>query len=184
MKTEQWAGNNTGMNESAASMLEQNGRVVRVTPTAVLIETERQTACGHCHVGEQCGTSVIAQLFRHRSNQLRLKKSLLQQGLELQAGDEVVIGIAENLLLRAALWAYMVPILSMLGFALLIEAAGHADIFVFLAAMVGLFSGLYLSGVLHTRSVADEIVLLRKRIPKPAMASIAMVNINVTRGKE
>lgn len=160
MSIEQWDGNETIMTGHAEYMLEQTGKVVAVTPASVLIETERRSACGHCGVSDRCGTSVIAGLFKQRTNTLRLDNSM-----DLQAGDEVVIGIPEHLVLRAALWAYMVPMLFMITFALIVATAGYADWYVFLASMAGLFNGLYLARVLQSRKISSGIVLLRKTAP-------------------
>lgn len=172
------------MSDHAPAMLEHSGRVISVTADSVLVETVRRSACGQCNVGADCGTSVIAQLFRHKTNRVRVPNRVYQQGLgrqglELHAGDEVVLGIPEQLLLHTALWAYMVPMLSMILFALIIETAGYADIYVFLASMVGLFSGLYLTGAMHSRRLSDEIVLMRRQSP-----SIVTVNIDSHMRKE
>lgn len=149
------------------SMLEHNAEVIAATPDSVLIETERRAACGHCSVGDRCGTSVIAGLFGRRANQIRMDNSM-----ELQIGDKVVIGIPEHVLLRAAAWAYMVPMLFMLAFASIAATAGHADLYVFIASVAGLFIGLYLAGVIQTRKMFDEIVLLRKHTPAPATVKV------------
>ena len=163
MNIEQWDGNETNMTGRVECMLEHNGKVVAATPASVLIETERRSACGHCSVGDRCGISVIAGLFKHRDNTVRLDNSM-----DLHAGDEVVIGIPERLLLRAALWAYMVPMLFMITFALIVAAAGHTDLYVFLASVAGLFNGLYLARVVHSRKMSGGIVLLRKSDPATA----------------
>lgn len=167
MSFEQWDGSDVTPYEGVQTMLEHNGKVIKAMPETVLIETERRSACGHCQAGGHCGTSVIAALFRQRTSHVRLDNSM-----GLQAGDEVVLGIPEHLLLGAALWAYMVPMLFMIAFALVVAAAGYADIHVFFASMAGLFNGLYLAGVIYSRKVSDEIVLLRKKYPSPGRANI------------
>ena len=139
-------------------MLEHNGKVIEATPLSVLIETERRSACGHCSVGDRCGTLVIAGLFGQRVNHVRLDNSMA-----LKAGDGVVIGIPERLLLRAALWAYMVPMLFMIAFALTVATAGYPDLHVVFASAAGLFTGLYLARVIHSHKMSDGIVLLHKK---------------------
>jgi sigma-E factor negative regulatory protein RseC len=160
MSIEQWDGDDTIMTGHGECMLEHNGTVVVATPASVLIETEQRSACGHCSVGDRCGASVIAGLFKRRANTIRLDNSM-----DLQSGDNVVIGIPEQLLLRAALWAYMVPMLFMITFALIVSTAGYADLYVFFASVVGLFNGLYLARVLHSHKMSSGIVLLRKTAP-------------------
>jgi|GEM_PF-789660 len=167
MSFEQWDGNDASLYENVQTMIEHNGKVITAAPESVLIETERRSACGHCEADGHCGTSVIAALFRQRASQIRLDNNM-----DLQSGDEVILGIPEHLLLRAALWAYMVPMLFMIVFALVVGTAGFSDIYVFLASMAGLFNGLYLAGVIYSRKLSDEIVLLRKINPNPARVNI------------
>ena len=157
MSIDQWGGNETTMTAHAEYMLEHNGKVVAATPASVLIETERRSACGHCGVSDRCGTSIVAGLFKQRANTISLDNTM-----GLQTGDEVVIGIPEHLLLRAALWAYMAPLLFMISFALIAATAGYADEYVFLASIVGLFGGLYLARVRQSLKMSSEVVLLRK----------------------
>ena len=145
------------MNERSDTMLEQTGRVVETDLESVLIETERQSACGQCSMGSSCGTSVIAGLFRKRKNLVSLENHL-----SLQAGDQVVIGIPESALLHAAFFAYMVPLLFMIAFAMIVSATGASDGIVFLSSLLGLFNGLYFGSVIRVRTLTTEIVLLRK----------------------
>ena len=144
-------------NMSTVSMLEQTGTVIECDETSALVSTERQSACGQCGVSESCGTSTLAKMFKKRSNVIRLEHSLY-----LRPGDEVVIGIPESMLLRAALWAYMVPMLFMLGFAMAVSVAGYGDMFVFLASITGLYCGINLASRIRPQGSSDEIVLLRK----------------------
>ncbi len=143
--------------EIVYSMLEQAGRVIESDDTSALVETERKSACGQCGVGESCGTSSLAKVFKTRSNAIRLKHDL-----QLRPGDEVIIGIPESSLMRTALLAYMVPMLSMLGFAMMISLAGYGNVFVVLGSMTGLYCGIRLASVIRSRNPSDAIVLLRK----------------------
>lgn len=157
MAIEQWDGNEFLMSQRMDNMLEQTGTVIESDNKTALIETERRSACGQCSVGDSCGTSVIAGLFKQRSNCVRVSNCL-----HLQPGDRAVIGIPESVLLRAALWAYMVPLFFMIGFAMMTHLAGFHDGIVFISSLVGLFNGLYLSRLIRLRKVSDEIVLLRR----------------------
>ena len=156
MTVEKWDGGNVLTSDEYEAMLEQNGTVIESDEHTALIETVRLSACGHCSSGDSCGTSVLAGLFNKRGNFVRVDNYL-----QLQPGDRAVLGIAESALLRAALWAYMVPLVVMIAFAMFATAAGFSDGYVFIASLVGLFNGLYLAGRMRTRGVSDDIVLLR-----------------------
>lgn len=169
MNIEQWDGDESIVNGREECMLEHDGKVIEATPVSVLIETERRSACAHCSAGDHCGTSVIAALFGHRVNQVRLDNSM-----SLKVGEGVVIGIPEHQLLRAALWAYMVPMLFMIAFAFIVATAGYPDLHVVLGSVAGLFSGLYLARVIHSHKLSDGIVLLRRK-----SANTATINIDI-----
>jgi sigma-E factor negative regulatory protein RseC len=156
MTVEKWDGGEMVMGGQIDAMLEHTGTVIEVDENTALIETVRRSACGHCSSGDSCGTSVLAGLFNKRGNFVRVSNHL-----HLQPGDQAVLGIAESTLLRAALWAYMVPLIVMIAFAMFASAAGFSDGYVFIASMAGLFNGLYLARLVRTRRVTDDIVLLR-----------------------
>jgi len=156
MTVEKWDGGDVLMGAAADAMLEHTGTVIEADEHSALIETVRRSACEHCSSGDSCGTSVLAGVFRQRGNRVRVSNHL-----HLKPGDQAVLGIAESTLLRAALWAYMVPLIAMIAFAMFASAAGFSDGYVFIASIAGLFNGLYLARLVRTRRVTDDIVLLR-----------------------
>ncbi len=91
-------------------MIEERGRVVRVADGHAWVETLRQSACGHCAHGGQCGTSALARLFPDRSVTLRVRDTL-----GVQPGDTVWLGLPEGAFLRGALAVYAVPLLGLLA---------------------------------------------------------------------
>jgi sigma-E factor negative regulatory protein RseC len=156
MTVEKWDGGDLLMSAGDDAMLEHTGTVIEADEHTALIETVRRSACGQCSSGDSCGTSVLAGLFKQRGNRVRVCNHL-----HLKPGDQAVLGIAESTLLRAALWAYLAPLIVMLAFAMFTASAGFSDGYVFAASVVGLFNGLYLAGLMRTRKVTDDIVLLR-----------------------
>jgi len=119
-------------------MLEETGTVVDLRDGMALVETRSRSACSACGSGS-CGTSVVSQLFGLKRNRLALDNAL---GASI--GDRVVIGIPDAVLVKAALWAYLVPV------ALMVMATGVSDAFALgnmmqaLCALLGLAGGLYL----------------------------------------
>lgn len=103
------------------------------------VETESRSACSHCGSGS-CSTSVLAKWSRARPNRLRLLNRL-----QLRPGQRVVIGIPDQVLVAASLWAYLSPLLLMLGAAGLAATLGLGDLARALAALAGLLVGLALS---------------------------------------
>jgi sigma-E factor negative regulatory protein RseC len=150
-----------GMNKSRVDMpmLEATGKVMAVDGEYVVVETRQRSACGHCSAGERCDVSVLSGLFSARRNQVRLSNHL-----NLSAGDIVVMGINESVLLTTAMMAYMLPLVMMIAFATVINLQGFEDAISFMAGLVGLFTGMQLSNFLMARRHTPyrEIVLLRK----------------------
>lgn len=95
-------------------MIEETATVVAVEGPYALLQTQRQSACQSCSVKTGCGTSVLSQVVGQRSSQLKVDNTL-----ELKVGDEVVIGLLENSLVKGSLLIYALPILLMLGAGLL-----------------------------------------------------------------
>jgi sigma-E factor negative regulatory protein RseC len=119
-------------------MLEETARVIALKGGLLIAETESRSACSHCSSGV-CGTATVAKLFGVRRNRL-----VLENSLDARPGDRVVLCIGDDLLVRASVTAYLLPLLSMLGAAVLGDVLGTGEGFVGLLALAGLASGFLL----------------------------------------
>ena len=119
-------------------MLEQSAKVVAVRGDRLWVETQSRSACSHCS-STGCGTSVISRLFGSKRNRLELPNSLAAR-----PGEQVMIGIPDELLVRASIWAYLVPIVVMLLLTAAGARLGMAEGLQVLLALVGLASGFIL----------------------------------------
>jgi sigma-E factor negative regulatory protein RseC len=126
-------------------MLEQDATVVESKQGLIWVEAISRSSCSQCST-TSCSTSVISKLFGLKRNQLRLVNTL-----QAKAGDQVVIGIPDNVLVKASLWAYLVPIISMVLATLLAVIQGYGDALQVLFALSGLATGFIFVGRL-TRS--------------------------------
>jgi sigma-E factor negative regulatory protein RseC len=123
-------------------MIEQQATVIAVADGSALIEVQRQSGCSACHIGEQCGTSVVAKLFRNgEATRLRVADTI-----GLMPGEQVVVGIRGSLLVRASLVAYLLPLLTFIGTAGAAEQLGLGESLGMLASLTGLLLGLWLTG--------------------------------------
>lgn len=125
-------------------MIEQIATVVAVEGGSAWVESQRQSACGACAMNQGCGVGIFARVFGFNSPQLKVTHI---EGIEV--GDRVVLGIDEQALVRGSFAAYIMPILFMLGFALLGDmlisrwlVALKPDVIVLLSGLIGLFVGL------------------------------------------
>ncbi|MEJ2694544.1 MAG: SoxR reducing system RseC family protein, partial [Candidatus Thiodiazotropha sp.] len=91
----------------------------------------------HCSTNS-CTTSVVAKLFGVRRNRL-----LLENSLGARPGDQVVIGIPDQLLVRASLMAYLLPLVVMLVITALGDMVGLNELLLSLLALGGLAMGFF-----------------------------------------
>lgn len=102
-------------------MIEETATVVAIEGEQVLVQTRRQSTCQSCSVKQGCGTSVLAKVVGNRSSQISVDNIL-----GARVGDEVLLGIEENALVKGSLLVYALPLLLMLVFALVGEALAEA----------------------------------------------------------
>lgn len=89
-------------------MIEQTATVLSSDDSHAVVEVGRQSSCSSCSA-KGCGTGTLANLFGNKAIQLQIDNPL-----HAQAGDEVVIGIREQALIKGSLLVYILPLLSMM----------------------------------------------------------------------
>lgn len=97
-------------------MILENGIVVRVRGDMAWVETRRQSACGACDVANGCGTSLLSRLLGQKRTRVEALNSV-----GAATGDEVVVGIEEQALVKGSLMVYLLPLLALFAGALLFE---------------------------------------------------------------
>jgi sigma-E factor negative regulatory protein RseC len=96
------------------AMIEELAVVVKIENHQVWVESGQNSACGGCLQKASCTTNALGSILK--------KKSVpVDSGIQLKTGDEVIVAIDENLLLRASLLLYLVPLIA------LFTGAGIAD---------------------------------------------------------
>ena len=122
-------------NVNDSSMLEETAQVIEVKDGLLIAETESRSGCNHCS-SNSCTTSVVAKLFGVKRNRL-----VLENSIDARPGDQVLIGIPDQLLVRASLTAYLLPLTVMLLVTALGDLAGIDELFLSLLALAGLAMG-------------------------------------------
>jgi sigma-E factor negative regulatory protein RseC len=120
-------------------MLEESGTVVKIEPDALWVETLQRSACGGCAAKQGCGQHLLGKALGTSS----VIRVLLDGrcASQFRVDQRVTIGIQEDLLVKGALAAYLVPLLSLLAFAWLGYALVPRDGFAAAAAVLGLACG-------------------------------------------
>jgi sigma-E factor negative regulatory protein RseC len=97
-------------------MLEEQATVVAIENQTVWVEVQRQSVCGQCAANKGCGTGVLQKVLGNKRNIFRVIGEL-----PVEVGDNVIIGVNENALVKGSLIIYAVPIIFMIVCALLGE---------------------------------------------------------------
>lgn len=96
-------------------MLKTTATVTKVDGDLAWVHTRRQSTCGSCTANKNCGVSFLDSFFK-KSVELKLNNVM-----SAQVGDEVEVGVQEQVLITGSLLVYLVPLLFMFGFAVLGE---------------------------------------------------------------
>lgn len=142
-------------------MIETRVRVITAQPGRAWVTAAEATGCGACHAQSACGVSGLGRYFSRRAPLLAIPRD------QARPGDELLLRIDETDLLRAGLFAYLLPTLLGVSAAAGTDAAGLGDVQAVLAAAGGVLLGLFIS-----RWLAPPPRLLASAIPSsPSGAS-------------
>lgn len=114
-------------------MIIETGRIVSVEQEGVWVETIQKTTCGSCKAEKGCGQSLIHKWDGHTSYIWVLLEGRDPQRYRL--GDEIQIGIPEEVIARGAMVVYIVPLLALV----IATAVSHI---LFASEIITTFSGL------------------------------------------
>ena len=113
-------------------MVEEIATVVSVEQKGVWLTTTPVASCNACQVSEDCGTGIVAKTLTPKTLHF-----FVASELELLAGEQVKIGIAEQNLVMAAAMVYLLPLLLMLLVVVPASAAGVSEAMQMLMAAFG-----------------------------------------------
>lgn len=134
-------------------MIEERGRVVGVEPGAAWVETIRRSTCGSCQARAGCGQALLERLgARGRRGFIRV---ISDQAVHV--GDEVIIGLPEDAVLKASALMYVLPLLMLFLFSFLADLAALAEVWIILSAAAGLAFGFALAGWHTHRTRANPL---------------------------
>lgn len=143
-------------------MITETGRVVGVEGDWAWVACRRQVECARCAEGRGCGGGVLGRLLGDRLHEVRAATG----SVVVAPGDQVVIGLGEDVVLRAAAVVYLVPLLlALAGGAIAAKLGGGGDAAAILGAAAGLVAGLRWARGYGRRNAANaslQPVILRR----------------------
>jgi len=121
-------------------MIEEQAQVIEIRGRQLILQAQTQSTCGSCAVNKSCGTSVLSKVVGRKFTQFQAENNIAAE-----VGDTVIVGIAEDALLKGSLVIYIIPIIGMLAFALvadyLLADIAVRDLFVAASGVAGLIFG-------------------------------------------
>ena len=148
-------------------MIEETARVIAIENNQLLLEAETRAACNACAAKQGCGTSVLSKWIGRKFTRFQVPNTV-----NARVGDQVVVGLAEEAMLKGSVFVYLLPLLAMIGSALLADGlistdAASRDLLVVVFAVAGFVVMLFISRwFLSTSTNRSRLtpVVLRKNI--------------------
>lgn len=146
-------------------MLESRARIIERRGEAALVEVLEQAGCGACVPGKACGTTLLVRWLPHRPQRFEVANPI-QAGL----GDEVIVALEEDQLLRSAIAVFARALGLLLIGAVSGALVGGGDAMAAAGAAAGL-AGAYLalrrSGLGPARANQAPRIVRAARAPGP-----------------
>lgn len=90
-------------------MFTEIGKIIAAEEDTVWVQTQSKTGCSSCKVSSTCGSGIVNKAFSHKVFVTPLKNTL-----NAHINDEVEVGIPEDLVLKASLVVYLLPLVCLL----------------------------------------------------------------------
>ena len=120
-------------------MILETGRIVAIEPQGVWVETIQRSACGSCQAQKGCGHSALAKLGASASRLWVILEG--RDANRFSVGDEVQIGVPEEVIAGGSLFVYMLPLLTMIAATLVAHNSQLSDGLTAICALLGLLVG-------------------------------------------
>ncbi len=156
-------------------MIEENAQVVSVEGEHAWVESERRSSCSSCSA-KGCGTGALSKVLGAKMQRMKVRNPI-----NAVAGDTVIVGIDESVLLKGSLFVYVLPLLLLLGGGLFGEAmapqwGSDGEAMSLLFGLLGLGGGLLWLRYFNRRAASDPrytAVILRKCSPDVSISNIS-----------
>jgi sigma-E factor negative regulatory protein RseC len=130
-----------------SDFVEATATVVAIEDDLAVLETRRTNACSTCGAAGACGTSALGEVLGRKPNMLKIPNNF-----DAVPGEQVIIGLPEGALVLASMAAYMIPLVAMIGLALVVLGLGFSESLAALAAIIGFAGGMWTAGRLTKKA--------------------------------
>ncbi len=148
-------------------MIEEQAQVIEVKDGQLVLQAQTQSSCGSCEASKGCGTSLLTKVVGRKFTHFQVENNI-----NAKVGDTVIVGIAEDALLKGSMMIYILPVFGMLLFAVLadyffLSSERYHDLIVAGCAVIGMVTGALISKWYFQRQSSAQLfspVVLRKII--------------------
>ncbi|WP_348944561.1 SoxR reducing system RseC family protein [Chitinibacter sp. FCG-7] len=138
-------------------MIETQAQVIRTEGTYAWIRIRPHSPCGNCDPETGCKSVAITRMFGQAQDSYRVSNPIAAQN-----NDLVMVAIAEDALLKTALWAYGLPmLLLLLGAGIASYWFQHDELATLLGAGLGLFIGFLVLRHLPASNAAEPTIIAK-----------------------
>lgn len=142
--------------------MESSAIVTRIEGQFALVEVSSvASGCGRCHEAGGCGSGLLNKSLRPRCNYR------LPNLISAAVGDRVILSVPEGAVLRAALLAYLLPILLLIAGAAVGTVFSADDLVALIGAGSGLALGLLALRTAQSRLAGNGELLMTMRLENP-----------------
>ena len=126
-------------------MLEEQGVVISANDNSATVQIQRTTSCGHCAAKQGCDSARVAKQLGKQFIQVKVVN---HPRSAVKIGDNVVVGLPEQALLKGAILVYLVPLFGLFAGAIggeLVTASAslpYSELLSILSSLVGFSVGL------------------------------------------
>ena len=96
-------------------MIKQTAMVTSTEGDTAHVRVYRESTCGKCGVQKGCGTNVFSKVLGNKFSELTVSNAI-----HAEAGDIVILGLYESVLITSALLMYLFPLLMMFAGAIIV----------------------------------------------------------------
>lgn len=118
----------------------ESGRVVATEAHHIWVETVQKSTCQACSQQSGCGTYTLSKWAPQKRNQIRVPLANFS-AQEVALGDYVQIKINDGVVLKSALIVYILPLVTMILGASILDSWWQSDWAAVLGALLGISLG-------------------------------------------
>ena len=120
-------------------MITEVARVISVEADCLWVETIQRSTCDACAAQKGCGQSLVVK-WGGQASFLRVLLEGRHQD-QFNAGEQVTIGVPEDVISKGAMFVYLLPLMTMLGMTFFATAMNFTEIMVIANALLGFSVG-------------------------------------------